>query len=102
MDRTTTNQDPQTPPEDREGLGHYFTPARAKVRGAVQFCKRMGIAYFKEDMFRTFNVSHRQGYEFLRNDSSSRQLHNNPDQEDTRGRPRLISAKKLRDIEHIL
>ncbi len=102
MDRTTTNQAPQTPPEDREGHGHYFTPAQAKVRGAVQFCERMGIEYFKEDVFRTFNVSHRQGYEFLRNGSSSRRLHNNPDQEETRGRPRLISAKKLREMERIL
>lgn len=102
MDRTTTNQAPQTPPEDREGHGHYFTPARAKVRGAVQFCERMGIEYFKEDVFRTFNVSHRQGYEFLRNDSSSRRLHNNPDQEETRGRRRLISAEKVREMERIL
>ena len=38
----------------------YFTPARAKVRDAVQFCDRMGIECFKGDVFRTFNVSHRQ------------------------------------------
>ena len=74
MDRTTTNQAPQTPPEDREGHGYHFTPARARVRGAVQFCERMGIGYFKEDVFRTFDVSHRQGYEFLRNDSIRKRL----------------------------
>ena len=102
MNRTTTNQAPQTPPEDREGHGHYFTPARAKVRGAVQFCERMGIEYFKGDVFRTFNVSHRQGYEFLRNNLSSRRFHNNPEQEETRGRHRLISAEKLREMERIL
>lgn len=72
MTRTTINPAPQTPDnEDREGHGHYFTPARAKVRGAVQFCERMGIDYVKRDVFRTFNVSTRQGHEFLRNDSSS-------------------------------
>lgn len=33
----------QTPPtEDRKGHGHYFTPARAKLRGAVRFCKAHG------------------------------------------------------------
>ena len=70
MNRTTINQAPQTPPrEDHEGNGHYFTPAQAKVRGAVQFCERIGIEYFKKDVFQTFNVSHCQGYEFLRNDS---------------------------------
>ena len=79
MTRTTINPAPQTPDnEDREGHGHYFTPARAKVRGAVQFCERMGIDYVKRDVFRTFNVSTRHGYEFLRNDSSLRQLHNDP------------------------
>ena len=72
MNRTTTNQASQTPPEDREGHGHYFTPSRAKIRAAVQFCERMGIEYFMEDVFRTLNVSHRQGYEFLRNDLSLR------------------------------
>ncbi len=103
MDRTTVNQAPQTPPtEDREGNGHYFTPARAKVRGAVQFCERIGIEYFKEDVFRTFNVSHRQGYEFLRDDSSSRRLHNNPSLEESRGRRRLISAEKIREMKWIL
>ena len=39
MNRTTTNQAPRTPPEDREGHGHYFTPAQAKVRGVVKFCE---------------------------------------------------------------
>lgn len=54
MHRSTTNQVPRTPSGNRESNGHYFTPARAKVRGAVEFCERMGIPYFKEDVFRTF------------------------------------------------
>ncbi len=52
MDRTTVNQAPQTTLiEDHEGNGHYFTPVQAKVRDAVRFCERMGIEYFKEDVF---------------------------------------------------
>ena len=103
MKRKTINPAPQTPDsEDREGQGHYFTPARAKVRGAVQFCERMGIDYVKRDVFRTFNVSTRQGHEFLRNESSSHRLRNDPNREETRGRPRVISAEKLREMERIL
>lgn len=62
----------------------------------------MGIDYVKRDVFRTFNVSTRQGHEFLRNDSSSRRLHNDPNQKETRGRPRVIIAEKLREMERIL
>ena len=40
---------PATPTENREDSSHYFTPAGAKVRGAVEFCDRMGIEYFKGD-----------------------------------------------------
>lgn len=58
MDRITTNQDPQTLPKDYEGYRYDFTPVQAKVRGVVQFCKRMGIEYFKKDVFQTFNISH--------------------------------------------
>ena len=102
MHRSTTNQAPRTPPENLESNGHYFTPARAKVRGAVEFCERMGIRYFKEDVLRTFNVSHTQGHEFLRAESSSCRLHNDLNREETRGRPRIISANKVREMERIL
>lgn len=102
MQRNTTNHAPRTPPENRENHGHYFTPARAKVRGAVEFCERMGIPYVKADVFRTFKVSHSQGYEFLHEESSSRRLHNDPNREETCGRPRIISAEKIREMERIL
>lgn len=62
----------------------------------------MGIPYFKEDVFRTFNVSHTQGHEFPRAESSSRRLHNGLTREETRGRPRSISANKIREMDRIL
>ena len=103
MKRKTINPAPQTPDsEDREGQGHYFTPARAKVRGAVQFCERMGIDYIKRDVFQTFNVSTRQGYEFLCNESSSHRLRNDLNRKETHGRSHVINAEKLREMEHIL
>lgn len=64
MNRTTTNQATQTPPEDRKWHGHYFTLARAKFRGAVDVCERMGMEYYKEIVFRTFKVSHRKAMSF--------------------------------------
>ena len=103
MKRKTINPAPQTPDsKDCEGPGYYFTLARAKVRGAVQFCERMGIDYVKRNVFRTFNVSIRQGHEFLRNESFSHRLHNDPNREKTRGHLHAISVEKLCEIEHIL
>jgi hypothetical protein len=29
-----------------------------KSKGVVEFCDKRGISYFKQDIFRTFNVSH--------------------------------------------
>ena len=51
--------------KDYEGHEYYFTPTQAKVRDAVQFFERIGIDYVKKDIFSTFNVSIRQGHEFL-------------------------------------
>ncbi len=102
MDRTTLNRAPATPPENHEDNSHYFTPARAKVRGAVEFYDRMGIEYFKEDIFRTFNVSSREGWKFLIDSSSSRRLHNDPDREEHRCRKPLISPEKIREMERLL
>lgn len=81
---------PTTPNDHRENNSHYFTPARAKVRGAVEFCDRMGIDYFKEDIFRTFNVSNREGWRFLTDRDSSRRLQNDPNVEDHRGPQPLL------------
>ena len=103
MNKTTINPASQTPNnEDYESQKHYFTLARAKVRGAVQFYERMGIDFVKRDVFQTFNISIRQGHEFLHNNSSLRRLHNDPNQKETRGRPCVISAEKLREMERIL
>ncbi len=66
---------PATPNENREDISHYFT---VNVRGAVEFCDRLGIDYFK-DSFRTFNVSSREVWRFLNDRDSSRRLHNDPD-----------------------
>ncbi len=51
MNRSTIKRALTTPDEDRKDNSHYFTPARAKVPGAVEFCDRMRIEHFKEDIF---------------------------------------------------
>ena len=102
MNRTTTNRAPTTPNDDRENNSHYFTPARAKVRGAVEFCDRRGIDYFKEDIFQTFNVSNREGWRFLNNRDSSRRLQNDPNVENHQGLQLLIGPEKIREMERIL
>ncbi len=62
----------------------------------------MGIEHFKEDIFRTFNVSSREGWRFLNVRNSSRRLRIDPNVKDHRGSQPLISPKKIREMEHIL
>lgn len=48
MNRKNTTRPPVTPPENREGSSHYFTPAREKVRGAVEFSIERGWSILKK------------------------------------------------------
>ena len=102
MNRSTIKRALITLDEDREDNSHYFTNAGAKVRDAAEFCDRIGIEHFKEDIFRTFNVSSREGWRFLNDRNSSRRLGNDPNVEDHRGSQPLISPKKIREMERIL
>jgi hypothetical protein len=50
---------PTTPePDSAESRKHVPTPIKAKIQEAVEFCDKMRISYFKEDVFRVFNVDH--------------------------------------------
>ncbi len=102
MNRSTIKRALITLDEDREDNSHYFTNAGAKVRDAAEFCDRIGIEHFKEDIFRTFNVSSREGWRFLNDCNSSRRLGNDPNVEDHRGSQPLISLKKFREMKRIL
>ena len=74
---TTTMQRSNTPDSESHDMQkHYLTPTKAKVQGAIEFCEAMNLPHYKEDVFRVLNVKRRQGYDFLRNESSSRRLHN--------------------------
>lgn len=53
---------PSTPiPSSVESRKDYPTPTKAKIQGAVEFCDKIDLPYFKEDVFRTFNVSYHAG-----------------------------------------
>jgi hypothetical protein len=73
---------PNSPPRKRvrpafethEYHKEYPTPRKAMVQGTVSFLKAKGIPFFKEDVFRHFEVSHTQRYEMLKPESSARRF----------------------------
>jgi len=87
-------------PEDH--YQHHETPTKAKIQGAIEFCKQMNISYYKNDVFRTFNMSKQQGYEMLHSDSSSQCQHNNFDEEKTCDQKELIMAKHIHEMKKVL
>lgn len=62
----------------------------------------MRLDYFKEDIFRTFNVCSRDGWRYLSGRNSSRRLQNDPDVADNQGPQPLIGPEKIREMELIL
>ena len=76
---------------------HHDPHTKARIQGAIEFCERMGITYYKNDVFRTFNVSKTRGYELLRSGS-----HNDSEEFETRGRKSIVSTKDIREMERIL
>jgi hypothetical protein len=82
-------------------MAHNETPTKVKVQESSNFAKKTNISFYKEDVFRTFNVKHRQGHEMLKESASSRRLHNDPDRTKTRGQKSLISSQKIREMKRL-
>lgn len=79
------------------------TPKKAKVRGVAEYLEAKGIAHSKEDIFRHFGVSHRQGWAMLLEGSVDRRHHNREDVEkDHRGRKPLLGQKEIRELERLI
>jgi transposase len=88
-------------PDSHESRLHVPTPIKSKIiKGAVEFCDKIGISYSKEDVFRTFNVSHATGWRALSN--QPRRHHNEPTTYETRGRHSKVTPQKIREMERIL
>ena len=60
--------------ETHEYHKEYPTPRKAMVQGTVSFLEAKGILFFKEDVFRYFEVSYTRGYEMLKPESSARRF----------------------------
>lgn len=81
---------------------HHEIPTKAKTQGAIEFYERMNILYYKNDVFRTFEVSKTQGYEMLRPEASARRRNNDSEHEETRDRKSLISLKDIREMKQLM
>ncbi len=89
-----------TPPPDGH-YKHHLTPTKARVQGAIEFCKAQGLAYRAEDIFNQFQVPCNTGYRLLRKQTSCRR-HNDPDLLETREQKAIIKTAQIKEMEHIL
>jgi hypothetical protein len=79
----------------------YPTPRKAMVQGTIAYLKAKKIDFYKEDVFRFFEVGHTSGHNMLRPETSPRRFdtvhEHNPSHQ-----CRIITLQKLREMEEIL
>jgi hypothetical protein len=80
---------------------HYSISNKVKIQRVIEFCEKMKILYYKENVFRTFNVSREMSYKILRNDLT-RRTHNHFNHVKTRNRKSVISLSKIREMKKVL
>lgn len=81
------------------GYKHGDTPNKAMVRGTISYLESQGLPVNKSAIFRHFDLSRSQGYAALNIPHSRR---NDPEWEETRGRPTKISDADQHKMEQIL
>lgn len=81
------------------GYKHGDTPKKAMVRGTISYLESQGLPVNKSAIFRHFDLSRSQGYAALSVPASKR---NDPEWEETRGRPLKISEEDQQKMEKIL
>jgi hypothetical protein len=81
------------------GYKHGDTPKRAMVRGTISYLESQGLPVNKSAIFRHFELSRSQGYAALNIPASRR---NDPEWEETRGRPSKITEADQQKMESIL
>ncbi|KPM39516.1 hypothetical protein AK830_g7046 [Neonectria ditissima] len=81
------------------GYKHGDTPKKAMVRGTISYLESQGLPVNKSAIFRHFDLSRSQGYAALNIHGSKR---NDPEWEETRGRPSKISDDDQLKMESIL
>ncbi|CAI6087300.1 unnamed protein product [Clonostachys chloroleuca] len=78
----------------------HNTPKKARIRGAYEFLRAKGLSFHKTELFDFFHISQRSGNRILAA-GSSRRRHNNPDLQETRGRPSKLSEGDLDKLERL-
>ncbi|KAI5463539.1 hypothetical protein BGZ63DRAFT_381682 [Mariannaea sp. PMI_226] len=81
------------------GYKHGDTPKKAMVRGTISYLESQGLPVNKSAIFRHFDLSRSQGYAALSVPASKR---NDPEWEETRGRPSKISDEDQKKMEGVL
>ncbi len=88
--------------EDQSDYKHHDTFIKAKIQKAIEFCERINILYYKNDVFRTFEVSKNQEYQMLQSEISASRRSHDSEQDETRGRKSLITSKDIREMKRVL
>lgn len=78
---------------------HHFIFTRIKIQSAIKFCEIMNIFYFKNDVFRIFDVFKQIGYKLL-NDFN--RMRHNADVPETRGRNEIVTSQQIQKMERVL
>lgn len=81
------------------GYKHGDTPKKAMVRGTISYLESQGLPVNKSAIFRHFDLSRSQGYAALSIPASKR---NDPEWEETRGRPNKVTDDDQQKMEGIL
>ena len=82
---------------------YYNTPRKARIKGAVNFLDYKGLPYFKSEVFAYNSVSKERGWAILRADNElNDRIYYNIEGSKRRGRPYILSAKDLLNIEKYL
>ncbi|KND89988.1 hypothetical protein TOPH_05266 [Tolypocladium ophioglossoides CBS 100239] len=81
------------------GYKHGDTPKKAMVRGTISYLESQGLPVNKSAIFRHFDLSRSQGYAALSLPASKR---NDPEWEETRGRPAKVSEADQQKMESVL
>lgn len=81
------------------GYKHGDTPKKAMVRGTISYLESQGLPVNKSAIFRHFDLSRSQGYAALSLPASKR---NDPEWEETRGRPTKVTEADQQKMESVL
>lgn len=81
------------------GYTHGDTPKKAMVRGTISYLESQGLPVNKTAIFRHFKLTRSQGYAALAAPANKR---NDPEWEETRGRPTKVSNDDQQRMERIL